>query len=193
MHTKEKIRLESTELFASLGYEGTSMAKIAEKVGIKKPSLYAHYKNKEALFFDVVDEMEQEYVTFVSDSLKLETDNIQKQLYLSFQAYVSDLARDDASIQFYNRFIQYPPKGLEDTLLERFNKSEERVRVLLATVIEKGQAEGSINRELAAKSMAYTYFCLIEGLTTEVGIYSIAEVKDHAEAVWAVYWRGIKA
>ncbi|GAF12374.1 transcriptional regulator, TetR family [Bacillus sp. JCM 19046] len=193
MHTKEKIRLESTELFANLGYEGTSMAKIAEKVGIKKPSLYAHYKNKEALFFDVVDEMEQEYEAFVQDSLNQETDTIEERLYLSFKTHVSDLARDDASIQFYNRFIQYPPKELEDRLLARFNKSEERVRVLLAAVIEKGQAEGSINRELEAKSMAYTYFCLIEGLTTEVGIHSIEEVKAHAEAVWTVYWRGIQA
>ncbi len=41
------------------------MAEIAQLVGIKKPSLYAHYQNKEALFLDVFENEIEDYLLFV--------------------------------------------------------------------------------------------------------------------------------
>ncbi len=37
-----------------IGYEGAALSKIAEEVGIKKPTIYAHYKGKDDLFLSVV-------------------------------------------------------------------------------------------------------------------------------------------
>lgn len=37
------------------------MGEIAEKVGIKAPSLYKHYKNKQAIFEAIIDEMNSRY------------------------------------------------------------------------------------------------------------------------------------
>ena len=37
-------------LFASQGYEGTSLRKIAEQTGIKEPGLYNHFAGKQALY-----------------------------------------------------------------------------------------------------------------------------------------------
>ncbi|MBP1969951.1 AcrR family transcriptional regulator [Virgibacillus natechei] len=192
MHTKEKILASSIELFAVNGYAGTSMAKIADKVGIKKPSLYAHYKNKEALFIDVTKKMVDEYVEFVRKSLDVQALNIKTVLYESFKTHVHDLARNDASIQFYNRFMQYPPKGLESELTASMEQSEEKARMLLEIVVAKGQTSKEITTELNAKSIARTYFCLIEGLANETTIYTLEEVEHHAESVWNVFWRGIR-
>ena len=47
MTTKEKILDAALTLFAENGYDGTSVEQIANKVGIKAPSLYKHYKGKE--------------------------------------------------------------------------------------------------------------------------------------------------
>lgn len=49
MSTKENVINEALRLFFEKGYKGTSLRDIAEAVGIKKPSLYAHFENKEAL------------------------------------------------------------------------------------------------------------------------------------------------
>ena len=45
----------SEELFAEHGYEGTTLRLIAQKVGIKEPSIYAHFTNKEAVYAAVID------------------------------------------------------------------------------------------------------------------------------------------
>ena len=42
------------KLFYEKGYDAVSMSDIAEKVGLKKPTLYLYFKNKDALFFAIV-------------------------------------------------------------------------------------------------------------------------------------------
>ena len=44
--TKEKIFEAAVDLFAKKGFDATPMREIAEAVGIKKASLYSHYKSK---------------------------------------------------------------------------------------------------------------------------------------------------
>ena len=52
--SSKKIRDVALSHFAHFGYEGASLSKIAEEVGIKKPTIYAHYKGKDDLFLSVV-------------------------------------------------------------------------------------------------------------------------------------------
>ena len=42
--------------FAKNGYEGTSLAQIAERVGIKKQSIYSHFDGKDDLFLQVMND-----------------------------------------------------------------------------------------------------------------------------------------
>lgn len=50
MTTKERISAEALTLFAENGYDGTGVEQIVEKVGIKAPSLYKHFKDKEVFY-----------------------------------------------------------------------------------------------------------------------------------------------
>lgn len=53
--TKEKIFIAAVDLFAEKGYDATSMREIAEAVGIKKASLYSHYKSKDDILEKIVE------------------------------------------------------------------------------------------------------------------------------------------
>src|SRR5262245_60476480 len=44
------------EAFVRDGYDGVSMRKLAEKVGCSHANLYLHFKDKEALFYCLVEE-----------------------------------------------------------------------------------------------------------------------------------------
>ena len=52
--TKENILQVASQLFDQKGYDRTSMNEIAEALGITKPSLYYHFKDKERLVLAVV-------------------------------------------------------------------------------------------------------------------------------------------
>ncbi|MCQ2104054.1 MAG: TetR/AcrR family transcriptional regulator [Fibrobacter sp.] len=60
--TKEKILDVALDLFARHGYEGTSIDMIALAAGIKGPSLYKHYKSKEAILKALIKDAEDYYV-----------------------------------------------------------------------------------------------------------------------------------
>ncbi len=54
MSTKERILDEALTLFSQNGYDGTSVEQIAEKVGIKAPSLYKHFRGKEDILNAII-------------------------------------------------------------------------------------------------------------------------------------------
>lgn len=62
MDTKQKILDEALTLFSEKGYANVYVNDIAERVGIKAPSLYKHYKNKQAIFDAIIEEMNNRYI-----------------------------------------------------------------------------------------------------------------------------------
>ncbi len=55
--TKKRIIDAALILFSQKGYDATSMGEIADKVGIKAPSLYVHFRSKQDLFHSMVEVM----------------------------------------------------------------------------------------------------------------------------------------
>ena len=62
MDTKHRILDEALTLFSEKGYANVFVADIAERVGIKAPSLYKHYKNKQAIFDAIIEEMNRRFL-----------------------------------------------------------------------------------------------------------------------------------
>ena len=60
-------------VFWSKGYEGASMADLTEAMGITKPSLYAAFGNKEALFHKALDLYEAEKLEYMRQALQQPT------------------------------------------------------------------------------------------------------------------------
>ena len=57
------------QVFWSRGYEGTSLTDLTDAMGITRPSLYAAFGNKEALFRKALDLYEREKLAYVSEAL----------------------------------------------------------------------------------------------------------------------------
>lgn len=52
--TRERILREASHLFAARGYYGSSTRDIATAVGIRQPSLFHHFPNKQAIFQELL-------------------------------------------------------------------------------------------------------------------------------------------
>lgn len=60
-NTKEQILAASLDLFSVKGFEATSIAQIADAVGLRKASLYSHFESKQDILDTLVDEITKEY------------------------------------------------------------------------------------------------------------------------------------
>ncbi len=82
--TKKVILEEALGLFAIDGYEGVSVADIANAVGIKAPSLYKHYKSKQDIFEAILVEMSERYQKqMVAMQMNGTNANIDAELFLN--------------------------------------------------------------------------------------------------------------
>ena len=70
--TAQKIISAAEKLFAENSYDGTSLRQIAQAVGIKEPSIYAHFANKEAIYEAVIDRALLPFFTEIHDWNKLQ-------------------------------------------------------------------------------------------------------------------------
>src|SRR5919198_564101 len=52
----------ATDLFSQLGYEGTSVRKIADRMGVKSASLYSHIDSKEKVLREIVLDVADEFL-----------------------------------------------------------------------------------------------------------------------------------
>ena len=62
MDTRQRILDEALTLFSEKGYANVFVADIAARVGIKAPSLYKHYKSKQAIFDAIIEEMNRRFL-----------------------------------------------------------------------------------------------------------------------------------
>jgi len=62
MNTKQRILDEALTLFSEKGFANVFVGEIAERVGIKAPSLYKHYKGKQAIFDAIIEEMHHRFL-----------------------------------------------------------------------------------------------------------------------------------
>jgi AcrR family transcriptional regulator len=69
----QKSELLSTieTLFWEHAFSDLTMDMVAEKIGIKKPSLYYHFPSKEAMFLSVLEYSFEEYKVFLKNTLQI--------------------------------------------------------------------------------------------------------------------------
>lgn len=113
-NTKQRILDIALELFSSKGYEATSMSDIAEQIGIKKASLYAHYDSKQEILDTLIDVIADNYehnsifsnfedISLFNDPKKL-ADSIKKQIsYIVNDRNVSKIRKLFTIEQFQNK------------------------------------------------------------------------------------------
>ncbi|WP_051760764.1 TetR/AcrR family transcriptional regulator [Herbidospora cretacea] len=53
--TRDRILVEASRLFAERGYHGTSTRDIADKVGMRQPSIYSHFATKHLILAALLD------------------------------------------------------------------------------------------------------------------------------------------
>ncbi|WP_232697150.1 TetR/AcrR family transcriptional regulator [Brevibacillus daliensis] len=188
--TAQRIKEAALRCFAEHGYEATSLAQIANEVGIKKPSIYAHFKSKDDLLFLLIHDVYQIETQFIRAFLEEQKENsldvLLPTLLHSFQKKYeqSDLFR------FWLRMAFFPPSSMMEEISKSTNNYYDEWEALLIPIFTEAKKTGEIQIDDPSEA-AIAFFCLVDGLFAELLFGGVDRFEKRWKASWKIYAKGL--
>jgi AcrR family transcriptional regulator len=185
--TITQIRKVALTQFIEKGYEGASLSDIANEVGIKKQSIYTHYKSKDELFLSVMSQVIDEETEFLHDFFSRSYTSLRDYL----ERFVLELQNrylksDESNIKFVLRMAYMPPTHLKDKAVESFNLY---FLELEALVHNKFAQDNELSKKADDATLAF--MTMLDGLLISL-IYGGADrFTQKFKASWGIYWAGL--
>ncbi|MCY1019108.1 TetR/AcrR family transcriptional regulator [Pyxidicoccus sp. MSG2] len=171
-------------VFASHGYEATSIEEVAQQAGVSKPIVYEHFGAKEGLYAAIVDREMDDLVARMSESISQGTPR----------------ERFEAAVLAFMTYAKEEPAGF--AVLTRDSPMATARRGLTRVIDDLAQRVGDIFRSEFERAgynpkVAPIYANALVGMVTQVGQWWAAEGKsfsiDHVSRhVAALGWMGLR-
>lgn len=175
--------------FAQNGYDGTSLATIANDVGIKKQSIYAHFKGKDELYLSILEDVIMDERRYIQDYVSSQTTlPIHDRLY-QFLAEYSERCETHASSKFLLRNGFLPPSHLHELMMQKVYNYLDDIEQLFLQYLEKQQTFFTVPLE----EVVISYIGLIDSLQIELLYSGTDRFQQRLHASWNIFWRGISA
>ncbi|MGE5703081.1 MAG: TetR/AcrR family transcriptional regulator [Clostridia bacterium] len=190
--TQERIKAVALPLFSRHGYEGASLSEIAQGVGIKKPSIYAHFKGKDELFLAVFQDVLHDQIRYVEHRVKeWRATNTEDTLYAILRANCFFFKQHEDKAAFLKRAMLFPPEALKEELSGLFMQQEEILVKMLRDIFATGLADGQL-RPNALEDLQAAYLAMLDGLFVQIYYYSPENHEEKIEAAWKIFWSGVR-
>ncbi|WP_270998467.1 efflux pump transcriptional regulator FepR [Listeria seeligeri] len=188
---KEEIKQAALELFASNGFEGTSLADIAGVVGLKKQSIYSHFKDKDDLFLSIMKDAKSTEIDYYRAHLQ-DSDLSRPDLVLASLLFgVKNLYDTDAAFQFWLRYGFYPPKHLYDIVQSEISDNVSQMEQDF-TELFSSWMEQKLIPEQDVETMKEAYMGILDAVIVEiVYVNEPQRTQKKITALWQIFWRGI--
>src|SRR2546427_4318351 len=139
------------DCFARYGYQGTSIDRIARAAGVTKGAIYYHFRDKEHLLFEALKDriggFEKQVLADVTPAADA----------LANLKHVVDACFFHATVSNHRRFIITLMVEALDTnprLSAEFQRILRRMRAFVADLVQRGQKQGTIRRDVAPEMAA---------------------------------------
>lgn len=154
-------------VFWSKGYEGSSLSDLTEAMGITRPSLYAAFGNKEALFRKALDLYEREKLAFMGEALKAPTS---REVAERLLRGALDMQTSECEPRGCLRVISSVACGSEAESIraEVLARRASSHRALLDR-FERAKAEGDLPPHVEAEGLADYLSALLQGMSIQAG------------------------
>lgn len=189
---RQKILEAAFELFSKGTYNSVTLSQIAQKVGIKKPSIYSHFASKEALFLEVlsheINRVYDQLDKIISDTRGFETKVILHRLLMESSTYISS---NPPVGGFWSYLLFITQNDLSEQVTLSISELKRYIDSLLFQIIQTGIDKGDLIKQ-DTDGIFYSYCCLFQGnLLMELNskTFHISMVNKS----WDYFWDGVKS
>ncbi|WP_052118024.1 TetR/AcrR family transcriptional regulator [Novosphingobium pentaromativorans] len=182
----EEALASALRVFWKHGYEGASMAELTEAMGITKPSLYACFGNKEALFKKALDLYERDKLCYIKSSLEAPTarEVADRLLRGAVRTHCGDIDPQGCLGVISSVACTTEAESIRKDVLARRLSSEEAV----ASRFEQARAEGDLPDSVEPRALAQFLMTVLQGMSVKAQVGATrAELDAIADTFMAIW------
>lgn len=182
----DKALAAALRVFWRRGYEGASLTELTEAMGISRPSLYACFGNKEALFRHALDLYEREKLAYVQTALEAPTARgVAERLLNGALAMQTGTADPKGCLGVISSVAcGAEAESIRSDVIARRAASD----AALVARFERAKAEGDLPAGMDPHSVARYLVAVMQGLSVHasngVGCAELRGLVDTALAMW---------
>ena len=179
---KKEIVQATMDLTAEVGIKKVTTQAIADKVGIAQPTVFRHFKTREAIFAAVIGWISENLFKAISKGMNPDAPADEK-LHTLLQRQLSFINKHRAipKVLFSDLLHLESPK-LKAALQEVMSRYMKRVTQLLKEGIE----EGLFREDLDADETARYITAMVQGLVLRWSIYEFSfSLEKEADSIWS--------
>ncbi len=191
MIRSDDIKKAALQLFAFRGYDATSMQDIADAVGIKKATIYSHFKSKSDIFLALLQEQADLFTNTITAALaKSGATEIKDLLYEVFDANVR-LYNDKTNLLFWKR---------AELLAAGFSEMDIQIQLKLIMDNMNSLVQMNVQKAFMEKGMEpdsrwvgkcmLSFMLFLHGYLEWMMLSETYEAMD-TRAAWENFWNGL--
>ncbi|MCM2676830.1 TetR/AcrR family transcriptional regulator [Alkalicoccobacillus plakortidis] len=188
--TADEIKKAALYSFGRNGFDGASLAKIAEEVGIKKQSIYTHYKNKDELFLTVLEDSLKTDLNYLTNWAEKYKEQSLQDFLNSYLQLLGQRFENEDSFRFGLRISFFPPDHLYDAVMGMVLTFESRCEEIFIPKFEQAVNDGLIEIE-DTRSAVLAYLSILDAIFVELIYGKTERATLKMNALWKIYWRGL--
>lgn len=181
---RSELTRQAARLFAEKGYHGTSIGDLAEALGLRKGSVYAHIASKEDLLYETMRDGAAAFhaaLDGIPDELPAP-----ERLRLALRAHLRVVAEQLEIATVFVREWRYLEGARRDEIVAERRRYEERIRELLREGRERSELRADLDESAAAllllSAVNWAYTWLRPGRDTD----------ELADRFWALLVDGMR-
>src|SRR5687768_4282992 len=154
-------------VFWTKGYEGASLTDLTAAMGITRPSLYAAFGNKEALFRKALDLYEREKLAYVGEALKAPTSRqvVEKLLRGALEMQTSDCNPKGCMRVIGSVSCGPEAESIRADLMARRKSSQDA----LCARLEQAKADGDLPDGCDVDGLCAYFAAIMQGMSIQAG------------------------
>lgn len=163
---KEAIIRESTRLFLSNGFRGTSVKEITEAAGIGRGTLYWYFKSKDEIVETILRNFENEFIEGLIKAVNGCEGNFAAK-YKAFHKFATEFARDNRNLSLVFNALLNEIVGTNMEAEELVKAIYEKYRRFVQGMLEDGKRDGTVKAELDAGLYAHVIIASHTGMLVQ--------------------------
>jgi len=180
----EEALAAALRVFWEKGYEGASLTDLTEAMGITRPSLYAAFGNKEALFKRALDLYETEKLAYVGRALDAPTARCVAQRLL--EGAIETVTGECPGC--LGVMVSVSCGGTESPIQQDLRARAHSSRAALVERMQRAIDEGDFTLPVSAEAMTQYLLAVLQGLAVQAGTGAsreqLQQVAEAALAIW---------